>query len=49
MRRGEMVRTLVTAKTSPAELAELMVGRRVLLRVEKAPGDPGPVVLEVAT
>ena len=47
MRRGEMVRTLATARTSPAELAELMVGRRVLLRVEKAPATPGPVVLEV--
>ena len=47
MRRGEMVRTLETARTSPAELAELMVGRRVLLRVEKAPARPGPAVLEV--
>ncbi len=47
MRRGEMVRTLATASTSPAELAELMVGRRVLLRVEKTPATPGPVVLEV--
>ncbi|HVL20244.1 MAG TPA: ABC transporter ATP-binding protein [Amaricoccus sp.] len=47
MRRGEMVRTLVTAETSPAELAELMVGRRVLLRVEKAPARPGAVVLDV--
>ena len=47
MRRGEMVKTLVTAETSPAELAELMVGRRVLLRVEKAPAKPGEVLLEV--
>ena len=47
MRRGEMVRTLVTAETSPAELAELMVGRRVLLRVEKTPAKPGEVLLEV--
>ncbi len=47
MRRGEMVRTLATAETSPAELAELMVGRRVLLRVEKGPATPGPIVLEV--
>ena len=47
MRRGEMVRTLPTAETSPAELAELMVGRRVLLRVEKAPASPGPVLLNV--
>ncbi len=47
MRRGEMVRTLTTADTSPAEIAELMVGRRVLLRVEKGPSKPGPVLLEV--
>ena len=47
MRRGEMVRTLATAETSPAELAELMVGRRVLLRVEKTPANPGAIVLEV--
>jgi general nucleoside transport system ATP-binding protein len=47
MRRGEMVKTFVTAETSPAELAEAMVGRRVLLRVEKAPAKPGPVLLEV--
>jgi general nucleoside transport system ATP-binding protein len=47
MRRGEMVRTLETSATSPAELAEAMVGRRVLLRVEKAPATPGRTVLEV--
>jgi ABC-type uncharacterized transport system ATPase subunit len=47
MRRGEMVRTFVTAETTPAELAEAMVGRRVLLRVEKGPATPGPVALEV--
>lgn len=35
MRRGEMVATRETARTSVEELAELMVGRRVLLRVEK--------------
>ncbi|MBM3613139.1 MAG: ATP-binding cassette domain-containing protein, partial [Alphaproteobacteria bacterium] len=45
MRRGEMVATLETAATSPPELAELMVGRKVLLRVEKAPARPGPVRL----
>jgi simple sugar transport system ATP-binding protein len=47
MRRGEMVRTLTTRDTGPAEIAELMVGRRVLLRVEKGPAQPGPVLLEV--
>jgi simple sugar transport system ATP-binding protein len=48
MRRGEMVKTLATAETSPAELAELMVGRRVLLRVEKGEARPGRTVLEAA-
>ncbi|QFU17453.1 ABC transporter ATP-binding protein [Microvirga thermotolerans] len=48
MRRGEMVATLETATTSPPELAELMVGRRVLLRVEKEERKPGPPLLEVS-
>jgi simple sugar transport system ATP-binding protein len=47
MRRGEMVATLDTRKTNPAELAELMVGRRVLLRVDKGPARPGRSVLAV--
>ncbi len=47
MRQGTMVATRKTAETSVEELAELMVGRRVLLRVEKGPADPGDVVLEV--
>ena len=47
MRLGEMVATRDTATTSPAELAELMVGRRVLLRVEKSPRRQGAPMLEV--
>ncbi|WP_436398905.1 ABC transporter ATP-binding protein [Roseobacter sp. S98] len=47
MRRGEMTATVKTADTSPAELAELMVGRKVLLRVDKKPAMPGDVVLDV--
>jgi ABC-type uncharacterized transport system ATPase subunit len=47
MRRGEMTATVKTSETSPAELAELMVGRKVLLRVDKTPPTPGDVVLEV--
>jgi simple sugar transport system ATP-binding protein len=47
MRRGEMTNTVRTADTSPAELAEMMVGRKVLLRVDKAPARPGDVVLKV--
>ncbi|MEO0680112.1 MAG: ABC transporter ATP-binding protein [Pseudomonadota bacterium] len=47
MRRGEMVATRRTAETSVEELAELMVGRRVLLQVEKGPATPGEVRLSV--
>jgi general nucleoside transport system ATP-binding protein len=47
MRRGQMVGTLVTAETNPPLLAEAMVGRRVLLKVEKTPRAPGPPALEV--
>ena len=46
MRRGEMVLTTDTAATSPAQLADAMVGRRVLLTVAKGPAKPGPVRLE---
>ncbi len=47
MRRGEMVATFETKNTSVEELAEAMVGRRVLLRVEKGPANPGETVLDV--
>ncbi len=47
MRRGTMVGTVRTAETSPEELAELMVGRKVLLEVDKKPATPGKVVLSV--
>jgi simple sugar transport system ATP-binding protein len=46
MRRGEMTATVQTSDTSPEHLAELMVGRKVLLRVDKEPAQPGPVVLD---
>ena len=38
MRRGEMVATFDTAKTSPPELADAMVGRKVILKDRKGPG-----------
>ncbi|GAA0308527.1 ABC transporter ATP-binding protein [Rhodovulum strictum] len=47
MRRGQMVATLETAQTSPGELAELMVGRKVLLHMDKKPAAPGRTVLAV--
>ena len=48
MRRGEMTATVKTSDTSPEELAELMVGRKVLLRVDKVPATPGDEVLSVS-
>lgn len=48
MRRGEMTATVKTSETSPAELAELMVGRKVLLRVDKTPATPKEAVLEIS-
>ena len=47
MRRGEMTATVKTSETSPEELAELMVGRKVLLRVDKKPATPGEKLLEI--
>jgi len=47
MRRGQMTATVKTSETSPEHLAELMVGRKVLLRIDKAPAKPSRPVLEV--
>ncbi|MDD9978368.1 MAG: ABC transporter ATP-binding protein [Boseongicola sp.] len=47
MRRGEMTATVKTQDTSPEQLAELMVGRKVLLRVDKKPASPQGKVLEI--
>ncbi len=47
MRRGGMVATVRTAETGPERLAELMVGRKVLLRLDRKPAKPGDTVLEI--
>jgi ABC-type uncharacterized transport system ATPase subunit len=47
MRDGRVVGELKTSETSAAELARLMVGRDVLLRVKKTEAKPGAVVLSV--
>ena len=47
MRDGKVVGRVKTKETSAAELARLMVGREVLLRVDKPDAKPGPVVLSV--
>ena len=47
LRRGKDVGELVTKETNQAEIARMMVGREVLLRVNKTPAHPGPVVLHI--
>jgi general nucleoside transport system ATP-binding protein len=47
MRDGKVVGRVQTSETSVAELARLMVGREVLLRVDKTASKPGAVVLSV--
>jgi general nucleoside transport system ATP-binding protein len=47
LRRGRSVETLDTAGADEPKLARLMVGRDVVLRVEKEPGTPKDPVLEV--
>jgi simple sugar transport system ATP-binding protein len=47
MRQGTVVATRETRKTTVEELAEMMVGRRVLLRVDKGEAKPNAVKLAV--
>ncbi len=47
MRQGQMVAHRVTKETSPAELGELMVGRKVVTQLSKATKQPGETRLVV--
>jgi general nucleoside transport system ATP-binding protein len=47
LRRGKRIDTVPTEGATEESLARLMVGRDVLLRVEKEPARPGEPVLEV--
>ena len=47
MRAGKVVGELITAKTKKEEIARLMVGRDVLLCVDKKPAQLGAPVLEI--
>jgi general nucleoside transport system ATP-binding protein len=47
LRRGRRVDTVPREGATEAALARLMVGREVLLRVDKKPAEPGDVLLEV--
>jgi len=47
LRRGKLIETLPAAGATEASLASLMVGREVLLQVEKTPATPGEPLLRV--
>ncbi len=47
MRDGRTVGNVLTADTNAKELARMIVGRDVLLRVEKTPASPASTILEV--
>jgi simple sugar transport system ATP-binding protein len=47
LRRGKKIETVSREGATEASLAEAMVGRTVLLRVEKTPAQPGDVLLSV--
>ena len=47
LRRGKMIETLPREGATQAQLAKLMVGREVLLRVDKKPSEPGEPLLQV--
>src|SRR5438128_186526 len=47
LRRGKRVDTIAREGATEAGLARMMVGREVLLRVDKKPASPGETLLEV--
>jgi ABC-type uncharacterized transport system ATPase subunit len=47
LRLGRVVGSTVPAESDEQQLASMMVGRSVMLRVAKAPAEPGEVILEV--
>jgi simple sugar transport system ATP-binding protein len=47
LRRGKYIGTVDVKDTTPEEMSEMMVGRKVNLTVDKKPSKPGDTVLEV--
>jgi len=47
LRKGKYIDTVDVAQTSNEELAEKMVGRKVVFDIEKAPAQPGETILKV--
>ena len=48
IRDGKTVGTVLTKDTNPPQLAKMMVGREVILSVDKKPAQPGQVMLEIS-
>lgn len=47
LRNGKSIDTVKTKDVTTEDVAELMVGRQVLLEVEKTPADPGEIIFSV--
>lgn len=47
IRRGKTIGTVDVSTTSEATMAEMMVGRHVSFKVDKAPSTPGEVVIKI--
>ena len=47
LRKGALVGTVNPGKTDISQLAQMMVGRKVILEVEKSPHQPGTPVMQV--
>jgi len=47
MRQGRVTGNLITSQTTPQEIARLMVGREVVLTVEKKPKEAGETLLKI--
>lgn len=47
IRRGKYIGTVDVKSTSEETLAEMMVGRKVLMKVKKGPDNPGNVILQL--
>ena len=47
LRKGEVVGTVKTSEATPQLLARMMVGRDVVLRIQKPPKEPGEPILRI--
>ena len=47
IRRGQVIGTVKTSEATPQLLAKMMVGRDVVLRIEKPPKEPGKTIMQV--